>query len=327
MILFLYGPDTYRSRQRLAYYREGFKKKYDPRGLNIARLDGEKLTLEELRTHVGQAGFLSSKRFIVVENLLGKNKKKNIQKAVLEYLDTDWADDNVLVFWEEDVAGKRRGKKNSPATDTLLGRLLKAKAEEFPPLAGEQLNAWIRAAVRERGGRIAAPAVLELASLVGSDLWSASTNIDKLIAFCGQREIAAADVRTHVTGAFDENIFHFTDAIAARDAKRSMQLLHDQLDAGNHELYILTMLTRQFRILLQVREIIDQEPNYHTVATRLGIHPFVAQKAIRDARRFTLQELKTIYAQLLEIDLSIKTGRAEPRLLLDLFVARTCGAQ
>ncbi|MFH1207493.1 MAG: DNA polymerase III subunit delta [Patescibacteria group bacterium] len=323
MIIFLYGADSYRARQRLRFYRDGFKKKYDPSGLNAVRLDGAKLAMEDFGKAVGSAGFLAKKRFITVENLISLNKNKKIQGDIIEYLDSEWADDNVLVFFEEH-APARRGRRPGQTAHTLADRLLKERAEEFPLLAGEQLNAWIRAETKTRRGYIETPAILELASLVGSDLWTMSSEIDKLISLKAGQPITADDVRTTVRASFDENIFHLTDALAERDAKRSCALLHDQLQLGSHPLYILTMLVRQFRILLQVREIIGQEPNYYTVASRLKLHPFVAQKAIRDARKFTPEDLKTTYRRLLELDIALKSSPHDPAVMFDLLITRVC---
>ncbi|MFH0804740.1 MAG: DNA polymerase III subunit delta [Patescibacteria group bacterium] len=322
MIILLTGSDTHRARQRLDYYRDGFRKKYDPTGLNVTRLDGATLTIDQLRAQAGQTGFLSTKRFLSVENVITRSKKKKLQDEIVAYLDGGWTDDNVLIFLEELPADRRAAK----LTGSLAKRLSAEKTETFPLLVGEPLNRWIQAAVKSRGGRIASSAVLELASLVGSDLWNMSNEIDKLVSYRHGQEIRTADVGLMVRAAFDENIFHLTDALAARDARLTFRLLSDQLAAGANELYLLTMLTRQFRILLQTREIIDREPNYYTVATRLGIHPFVAQKAIRDARRYTLEQLKDAYRRLLACEVSFKSSGGDPRLLFDLLVMRVCGA-
>jgi DNA polymerase-3 subunit delta len=320
MIILLHGPDTYRARQRLHFYREGFKKKYDVAGLNVVNLDGEKLNMEEFRKNVGQAGFLAKKRFIAIENLISLNKHKKIQEEIIEYLDKEWSGDNVIIFFEEEKPDKKKKKAVAP----LQKRLVKEKSEEFKLLSGEKLNQWILGEVKNRGGKINSAAVLELASLVGSDLWNMDSEIEKLVNYKNWKEISSDDVKMLVKAKFDENIFHLTDALAAKNIKLSFKLLYDQLASGAHELYVLTMLIRQFRILLQTREIIDQEPNYYTVASRLQIHPFVAQKAIRDARKFSLTELKNIYRQLLEIDIKIKSTSEDPRLLFDLLITRVC---
>jgi DNA polymerase-3 subunit delta len=307
----------------LNYYLEGFKKKYDPQGLNTVKLDGAKLTMEEFRKAASQIGFLAKKRFMVVQNLMRDNKK--IESEITEYLQKEWVDDNVLIFLEQSESRTSSKKKGSKTTGhPLLNFLMDKKSEEFSTLAGENLNKWIRAEVKNRGGSIDGPAVLELASLVGSDLWNMSGEIEKLINYRSGQTITNADVKLLVKAKFDENIFHLNDALAARDARQTFKLLSDQINAGAHELYILTMLIRQFRILLQVREILGKEPNYHTIASRLRLHPFVAQKAIRDARRFSVEELKKIYRRLLEIDTKIKSSNEEPRVFFDLFITEVC---
>lgn len=326
MILLLIGQDSYRSRQRLHALREGFKKKYDPSGLNVLHLDGTKLTTETFRQSVGQTGFLATKRFVSVDNLISRNKSKKVHEEILGYLDGEWSDENIVVFLEETEGETPRRKKTTRGMgQPLLARLMKEKVEEFPLLTGESLNKWVTTTVRQRGGTISTPAVLELSSLVGSDLWTMSQEINKLISYKEGKSITPDDVRLMVKAAFDGNIFHLTDALAAKDARRSYRLLYDQLESGSHALYLLTMLTRQFRILLQTRELIDHEPNYYTVATRLGIHPFVAQKAIRDARKFSLQELKDTYRQLMEVDIKIKSTAESPRLMFDLLITKICG--
>lgn len=322
MIIFLHGPDTHRSKQRLKFYKEGFVKKYDPSGLNSSVLDGEKLTMTDFRRACGAAGFLSKKRLVVAENLIGKNKDKKIQHEIIDYLDHELSKDTVLIFWDEE-SDDWREKKRFRATP-IYKRLIKEKEEAFSFLIGEPLNKWIREEVRKRKGKIDNAAILELASLVGSDLWAMETEIEKLINYKNSKIITANDVRQMVKTKFDENIFHLTDALSEKNDKLSLKLLNDQIKSGSHPLYILTMLVRQFRILLQVKEILNQEENYYTVASRLNLHPFVAQKAIKEARRFTLQELKNIYQDLLEIDIKLKTTPDDPRVLFDLLVMKIC---
>lgn len=325
MIIFLHGPDTYSSRKKLKFYKEGFVKKYDPSGLNATVLDGEKLTMADFRQACGAAGFLSKKRLVIVENLISKNKDRKIQQEIINYLEHELTKDTVLIFWEEDGEEDWRKKKSKTSqAKPLLKRLMSEKEERFGLLTGEKLNRWVREEVRKRKGKIENPAVLELASLVGSDLWAMETEIEKLVNYKYKKIVTADDVRLMVKTKFDENIFHLTDALSEKNAKLSFKLLNDQIQSGAHPLYILTMLVRQFRILLQVKEILGEEENYYTVASRLNLHPFVAQKAIREARRFTLDELKNIYQKLLEIDVQLKTTPDDPRVLFDLLVVKIC---
>jgi DNA polymerase III delta subunit len=51
------------------------------------------------------------------------------------------------------------------------------------------------------------------------------------------------------------------------------------------------------------------------------MHPFVVKKSLQQASKFTLEELKKIYQKIFQVDLDIKTGRIEPEVALDLFIA------
>lgn len=329
MIIFLYGPDTYRSRQKLKFYREGFKKKYDPSGLNVEISDGEKLTFEIFRQKQGSQGLLSKKRLVIVENLISKNKSSKVQTKISDYLkETSLSADQILIFWEGDLGEKRKkGKRIKGAIGSLLDFLLeKAKVEEFSLLSGFKLTNWVEEEIKKRKGKIANEAKELLIGLVGNDLWLMVNELEKLINYKDGKIITKEDVSAFVKAGFDTDIFKLSDALAERKLKLALKLIHDQIESGENELYLLTMLNRQFRILLMVKDAAREESNHYAVASRLGFHPFVCQKALAQVKNFSLAELKDIYRKLLEIDLKIKTGQAEAKVLFDLFIFDVCKA-
>ena len=123
MILLLSGDDTYRSRERLRILRGAFRKKHDPSGLNIVRLDGAKLTADELSHHLRVQGFLSPKRFLIIENFFSQGARDEQQAARNLFTDGDASGDNILLFWEGGDApvatrnrGGDRGKNTSRAS-------------------------------------------------------------------------------------------------------------------------------------------------------------------------------------------------------------------
>jgi DNA polymerase-3 subunit delta len=83
------------------------------------------------------------------------------------------------------------------------------------------------------------------------------------------------------------------------------------------------MVVRQFRLLIQVRELMDEDPaqDHIKIAQKIGSHPYPIQKIMPQAKLFTTPQLKTIYHQLSDIDQSIKTFQLEEELALDLLIA------
>lgn len=331
MIILLYGQDTYRSRQRLKKLRDAFKRKFDASGMNTVQLDGETLTAEGFNKQFNATGFLAEKRFFAVLNLLTRGAEA-VQRAVLEMLEErKFTTDNILVFWEDGeltvrkeraTAKKVKTKKKKRPADTALmqGLLVKAKKEEFNALAPDMVAAWIQHEVEQLGGTIEMKAVALLASRVGSDLWQASNEIAKLVHYKKEQVIGEQDVDLLVATTFDDDIFRLTDAIGQRNAPLALKIFEDQFQLGTEPLYLLRMLAWHLRNLVSVRSVQDQGVvTAQAIANQIGIHPFVAQKAMRQTAYFSLPQLFAAYDRLAAIDSKLKSTRADARALFDLF--------
>ena len=94
----------------------------------------------------------------------------------------------------------------------------------------------------------------------------------------------------------------------------------EQIGAAHNFGDLLGMIVRQFRIMIQVKELSGQGLSQQDTATRLKLHPFVVKKTTRQAMNFSMEQLETIYKKLLETDVSIKTGKMDDVLALDLLV-------
>jgi len=319
MIFFLYGPDNFRSRQKLNYYKEGFIKKYDQSGFNIVILEGKGLDFEELKRTITSPAFLASKKMVIIENLISENK--DVSRETADFISGEKDNANVIIFWEGKEKASKEKRKEKEETNPLAKKLLKeATAEKFELLAANELVKWVHSEVKKRGGIIDTAAAQNLVALVEDDLWQMSGEIDKLIAYKQKEKITSADVSLFVRGKFDDDIFRLTDALAHRNKKLFLKLLADQFSSGTNEIYLLTMFVRLFRILLEIKDASgsSSHPSKFTLAEKLGLHPFVVQKSLEQVNNYSLADLKKIYQKLLDIDFKIKTGQAKGRLLFEL---------
>ena len=174
--------------------------------------------------------------------------------------------------------------------------------------------------MKTKGGAIEAGAVNELAAHIGNDLRLLDNEIEKLLIYRANQPIRGEDVRTLVASVSESNIFDLVDAIGHRETTRALKLLHDQLNHNAAPMYLLTMITRQFRLLLQTRDFAARGKTVEQAAAQLKMHPFVAKKTWAQSLNFSLPQLEAIYQKLLDTDIAIKTGRNEPMLALDLLV-------
>jgi len=297
---------------------------------NTTLLDGQRVTVDQLRNACETVPFLAEKRLVIVEGLLGRFEPKgrsvskkgkganqsDERKAIAACVSQVPAF-TMLVLVDGKIGGQN-----------LLLKELAARAEvrTFPLLRDtRRLQQWIQQRVREVGGNISAGAVDLLARFVGSNLWIMTTEIDKLVMFARGRSIEEADVRAVVSYAQEASVFAMVDAILESRGGVAEKLLQQLMQQGATPAYLLVMLSRQVRILVQVKELRKQRITSKEIQNKLGLSSeFVIRKALEQVGNYSLTRLKEVYHQLLQTDLAIKTGKYDGELALNILLAELC---
>ncbi len=297
---------------------------------NTTTLDGQQVTLDQLRAVCSTLPFLAPKRLVIVKGLLerfepkvrwGRLKKKEATGQKSDYksfaaLPDEFSDSTVLVLIDGEV------KNKNPLLKELLPR---AKVKSFPLLRNERLRQWLQKRIQKEGGSISPRAVDLLARLVGSNLWIMAGEISKLVLFTSGRRIEEEDVRAVVGYVQQANVFTMVDAILDFKAGQAQQAIQQLLQMGMAPVYLLFMLSRQARMLVRAKELIKEGRSEVEIKDRLGLtSEFAWHKTAEQASRYSLERLKELYRRLLATDLSIKTGKYEPELALNILAAELC---
>ena len=319
MIIFLHGPDTFRSREKLKTLKEKFVSEVDKSALNLETLSG-KLELQDIKRHLTAMPFLAKKRMIIIEDLIANRPSKQLQKSIIELIADKSTENTIIIFWESEIP-------SSEAKSNLLFKKLRLEkyVYEFPLLSGLPLKQWYQNQAAALKAQINPAALTLLSDLVGNDLWQACLELKKLAAYAKGKIISVDDVRLLTKNKLEENIFLLTDALGQKNKKAALKLISDLLQAGTTPLELLSKMTWQFRNLLQVKGLADQTGNLSSpqIASKLKLHPYVAKKTLGQLKNFDLDGLKKIYRQLLELDHSLKTSQSEPEILFNLLVIKS----
>ncbi len=317
MIIFLYGPDSFRAGQKLKEIIAGYKAKHTS-GLNFRQAQWSADLLGDLKDTLSSFSMFGEKKLFVIGNACQASEiEQEKLVALLEEKTASKDKETILVFFED----------NEPKVGILFKWLAKyAKMmEKFEVLTGAKLKNWVQRKVADAGGKISVPAADMLVAFVGADLWQMENEINKLASFKGERPFMEADVSLLVKSKYDPNIFATIDALANRNKNLAYKLMHQHLSQGENEIYILTMFVYQFRNLLQIKSLIDGGLSSDALAKKTGLHPFVIKKSWGVLKNFSLDVLKKIYERLLALDIAIKRGRIEPQTALDLIVGEIAG--
>ena len=330
MFYIYHGEDSF---TRAAALRELRAKLGDPQfaDLNTTILEGKSLSFSELRHHTDAIPFLSDKRLVLVEGLLsrldprrkqtdegeeeGEEESNPALKAqLIEYL-PNLSPTTELVFVETKSLAK-----NNPILKLAEKEKKKAQVKHFVPPSDDALPDWVIDQVEKKGGRIDFSAANDLALFVGSDLQALDNEIEKLTLYRNGEPIRRDDVRLLVAPAREQSIFDLVDAMGQRKTTRALELLHEQRQHNANEFYLLTMITRQYRLLLEVGDLAARGMTADAIQKQLHLHPFVTRKVLEQSRNYSVEQLEGILNKLLDTDLNLKTSRLEPTLALDMLV-------
>jgi DNA polymerase-3 subunit delta len=336
MFYIFHGPDDLSRTETLKAFKAQMG---DPAmaDLNTTLLDGDAVTLGELREACDTLPFLSDRRLVIVTGYLTRPEKdpkrekrrRQADKATLDnltgYLDT-LADTTRLIFVEQETL---------PVSHPIVKLAEKRQdghVRAFGVPGKRDLPGWIEQRVRLKEASIERTAAGALAEAVGDDTRLLDSEIEKLVTYVGDPEttITSAHVDLLVPYTGLPNVFIMVDAIGRQDGRVALRMLHKLLDENpepGYPLYLLTMIVRQFRILIQVKEMSAQGLAVSTIAKRAGLKNFVADKTKRQSLNFTMGQLEAIYGRLLNTDLSIKTGKMDGVLALDTLVAALCAQE
>lgn len=317
MPLFLFtGSDSYRIQQKIEYWKKAFSEKHGGE-VNITILDGKKIELFEIRSAFETLPLLAEKRLIIIRNFLKNAKPKNEEKDEEEIENTAFKDQKKLATALENLSedctvvfveqGSFPDKRSA-----LVKKIQKdGKIEVFEPIEGSALTQWILGAVLEHGGKISPQNADFLARHIGSDLWKIENEIKKLVTFADQREITEKDILLLTKANIKTTIFKLTDYLGQKNARKAIATLNTLTQSGEDIFYIFFMIVRHFRILIQIKALLEQKKTQQNIMASLHLHPFVIETAIRQCRNFSLTTGKTIYGKLLAIDESVKTGKIQ----------------
>jgi len=314
-LYFIFGNDEFAISRRLKDFESDFN---DPTSadMNTARLDARTVSDNDLNNALNAMPFLAKRRLVLLANPSAKYNNASSRKKFLEFIEKT-PDTTRLVMYES-VEPRDADKHWLVKWAEKNDKSVQAKAFMLPRL--KDMAGWIVNETKNQGGKIEPRAAEMLKDMVGVDTRQAGMEIAKLLAYVNwARPVTSVDVEAVCIVTSQQSVFDFVDALSSGNGKSAQHLLHRLLESED-PFSLWGMVVRQFRLLIQAREILDGRGNKDDVARALGVHPFVAEKTTQQAGRFSVESLEFVYRKLLTIDEGVKTGQVTLDLALDTLV-------
>jgi DNA polymerase-3 subunit delta len=273
--------------------------------------------------------FLTEQRLVIVRGLLARLTGKSDNEETESGSSADFIDGLIEYFgiFPDSTALILAETKSINEKSRLLKAASQVKGAQILKLdvpKGAELTRWISKRAKAGEGEFTPAAAEALALAAGDEPRLLAGEIDKLLAYVNwARPVEPADVEKLTPAAGEAVIWDLVDALGARNAQLALNRFHTLLAMPSQDQFaIFNMIVRQFRFLLQTKELIEKGGNVTSVMQTLEIKSnFSAEKYVKQSRNFSLKQLEAIYHQLLELDLALKSGAGEDTTALDTFIA------
>lgn len=309
----LYGEEPYLKQQ----YKTNLVNALNPDGdsMNFNRYEGKGIEIKSLIDLCETMPFFADVRVILIEDSgFFKNKSDDLADYMKELPDY-----MRMIFVETEV--DKRNRMYKAVKD--LGRIV-----EFGIQDEQTLMRWAAGILGREGKRIR-PADMELLlTKTGTDMGNLRMELEKLLTYTMGRDIiTTADIETICTTQIQNKIFDMVRAVTEKNQKKALELYYDLLTLKEQPMHILFLLARQFKQLLETKQLMNDGVSQNEMASRLGVPSFAVKNLIGCARKYNSDELKQAVEDFVEAEEAVKTGRLDDRMSVELLIIKYSSAR
>ncbi len=302
----LYGEESYLIKQ----YRDKLKDAMLGGGdaMNVNCFEGKGISLPEVIDIAETLPFFAERRVILLENT---ELFKSGGEQLAEYLDAPSASTG-FIFTEASVDKRSRLYK-------AVARL--GTAVEFKRQDAQTLERWILGILKREKKQITRQTLQLFLEKTGDDMENIKKELEKLICYCLERDvITSEDVEEICVHQVQNHIFDMITAIAAGNQERALQLYYDLLSLREPPMRILFLISRQFNLLLQVKELMKKGCPQKMIGEKVGLQGFIAGKYMKQASGFQMEYLKKALEDCVETEHAIKSGKMGDRMSIEILI-------
>ncbi|WP_054956690.1 DNA polymerase III subunit delta [Paenibacillus dakarensis] len=319
-VYLLYGSEKYQMKEFAALLESELLTKED-KDFALIHMDLGETPIQSVVEEAETVPFMVPRKLIFARDTslftAGKDNNKIEHKieALLDYLENP-ADYSVIVFMVQSEKLDERKK-------IVKAVKKKGTALAFLPLNGDELLKWVEKKALKQNCSFAPGAADALVRNAGTSLQTLSGEVDKLCLYAGAGgTIDETTVNRMVARSTEQNVFVLVEDIANLRIDKALAIYYELLKQREEPIKIAALITRQFRIILQVKTLSKQSYSQQQIASQLGIHPYAVKIAGEQARKFEASRLENILNHLGDLDYKMKTGGVDKALGLELFLLR-----
>lgn len=310
-VYLLYGEEAYLKRN----YRNRLKQAIaEDDSMNYHYFEGKGIDTRAVIDMAETLPFFADFRLLVLENT-GFFKAGNEDMA--EYL-KHIPESTIFIFNETEVDKRSRIFKAVKEAGYACEMVQQTESKLVP---------WVLNILKKENKKITNQGMQLLFSRTGNDMENISKEVEKLICYTlGREEILPEDIEAVCSVQTTGKIFDMLTAVSEKKQKKALELYYDLLTLKEPPMRILFLMSRQFNLFMQVKQLTAQGCDNALIAKKTGLQSFLVGKYAAQARHFSQEFLRNALTECLESEELVKTGRLEDRLCVELLIVKYSAA-
>ncbi|MCI8514260.1 MAG: DNA polymerase III subunit delta [Lachnospiraceae bacterium] len=283
--------------------------------MNLTVWDGKEVGISQVIDIAETMPFFAERRLIIVDGSGWFKKDAGVLPDYLERMPKT----SHLLFVEAAVDKRNRFYKKAAS----LGRVVELKRQPF-----SELSVWAGSILKKAGKKITGQTMDYFLSLTGDDMDYIRSELDKLTAYTGGRNVVTVqDIEAVCCQQVTGKVFDMIGAVAGRRQAQALKLYYDLLTVRESAGRILALISRHFHQLLLMKELMEKGAGTDRMAKALGVPPFAVGKLKNQVRAFEKTELYRCAERCAASEEAVKTGKLSDTLAVELLIVEFSGAR
>jgi len=288
---------------------------------NYIVLDASETTVDHVLESAETLPMFAERKVVLVKNTPYFQKTKNglsgkDEDKFLHYLKTPSPSSIVIFHSAGDLDKRRKVYKAAKKSGKIV---------DFNKLNDVDFAKWVTKRFKTEGVAVDGVALryfLEVVGYLGKNsdktLYEVNSEIDKLMHYSKEEGVLSrAQIDKVIEKSFETNIFELLDALSSGNVTAGLHSIHELLENGEAPLKIISMISRQFRMIYKAKALQSEGHSGNSIASKLAIPGFVATKNVNFARRMTFDMLGEIIGDCIRYERMIKTGKMSQDIALE----------
>lgn len=286
----------------------------------VLRVDTDQMSAMDLGQTLEFSPLFALRRVVIIKDpvWLGKSTRKSRKiSESLQVLEDYFLRDHpgqVLIITSSEY------NASNPVLKLLVK---KAQVLNLKPLTPVELGKWCQGEL-DRLGLEMVPAALQRMVNSGQDMYYLQNLMAKLSLLAWKEPLELKVIEEQLDLRQEVKVFKLTDALMNRNLKVALAAFYQLREQGEPHLLLLHMISRQYFSLAKIKFYQMAGYSQASLAKETGLKDFMIRKLADKSSQFSPEEIRSIFAKLLDVDRSLKSEGKDPDLLMEALLIEIC---